>query len=132
MDSEIKIKCRLEELMDSKNITSEKLALASGVPEARINQYRNGTLESVSMPEIASIMSAMGCASISELLDVSIQPEAVDFSTRGPILHEADWDSPCAKGADGKHRWYKDTSVSDSIYQEFVCRGCGRRLAVIL
>ena len=132
MNSEIMIKCRLEELMDSKNITSEKLAMASGVSEARINQYRNGMLESVSMSEIASIMSAMGCASISELLDVSIQPEAADFPTRGPILHEADWDSPCMKVADGKHRWYKDASVSDSIYQEFVCRGCGRRLAVIL
>ena len=55
MCSEIKINCRLDELMDSRNITSEKLAVASGVREMRINQYRKGAMESVSMSEIASI-----------------------------------------------------------------------------
>ena len=49
MCSEIKINCRLDELMDSRNITSEKLAVASGVSEMRINQYRKGAMESVSM-----------------------------------------------------------------------------------
>ena len=76
MSSEIKIRCRLDELMDSRNITSEKLAMASGVPEMRINQYRKGAMESVSMPEIAAIMAAMGCTNIGELLDVSTQTEA--------------------------------------------------------
>ncbi len=90
MSSEIKIKCRLDELMDRRNITSEKLAMASGVPEMRINQYRKGAMESVSMSEIASIMAAMGCTNIGELLDVSMQAEPMAFTSRGPILHEAD------------------------------------------
>ena len=132
MSSEIKIKCRLDELMESRNITSEKLSIASGVPEMKIDQYRKGTMEIVSMSEIASIMAAMGCRNISELLDVSTQAEAMDSTSKGPILHEADWDSPCRDTVDGKHRWYKDRGVSDSLYQEFVCEGCKQRLAVIL
>ena len=132
MSSEVKIKCRLDELMDRSNITSEKLAMASGVPEMRINQYRKGAMESVSMSEIASIMAAMGCTNIGELLDVSMQAEPMDFTSRGPILHEPDWDSSCPEAIDGKHRWYKDMGVSDSLYQEFVCQGCRQRLAVIL
>ena len=132
MSSEIKIKCRLDELMDSRNITSEKLAVASGVPEMRINQYRKGAMESVSMSEIASIMAAMGCTNIGELLDVSMQAEPMAFTSRGPILHEPDWDSSCPEAIDGKHRWYKDMGVSDSLYQEFVCQRCRQRLAVIL
>ncbi len=83
MSSEIKIKCRLDELMDRRNITSEKLAMASGVPEMRINQYRKGAMESVSMSEIASIMAAMGCTNIGELLDVSMQAEPMAFTSRG-------------------------------------------------
>ena len=67
MSSEIK--CRLDELMDSRNITSEKLSIASGVPEMKIDQYRKGTMEIVSMSEIASIMAVLGCRNISELLD---------------------------------------------------------------
>ena len=132
MSSEMKIKCRLDELMDSRNITSEKLAMASSVPEMRINQYRKGAMESVSMSEIASIMAAMGCTNIGELLDVSMQAESMDFSSKGPILHEADWYTLCKETVDGKHRWYKDMGVSDSLYQDFVCQGCRRRLAVIL
>lgn len=132
MFSEIKIRCRLNELMDSKNITSEKLAMASGVPEMRIDQYRNGMLENVSMTEIASIMAVMGCTSIGELLDVSMKPVVMDCSRRGPILHETDWDSPCSEAIDGKHRWHKDTGVSDTLYQEYVCQRCRQRLAVIL
>ncbi|MBR3239676.1 MAG: helix-turn-helix transcriptional regulator [Oscillospiraceae bacterium] len=132
MSSEIKIKCRLDELMDSRNITSEKLSMASGVTEMKINQYRKGAMESVSMTEIASIMAAMGCRNISELLDVSTQAETMDSTSKGPILHEADWNSPCRDTVDGKHRWYKDIGVSDSLYQEFVCQGCKQRLAVIL
>ena len=118
--------------MDSRNITSEKLAVASGVPKMRINQYRKGAMESVSMSEIASIMAAMGCTNIGELLDVSMQAEAMGFTSRGPILHEPDWDSPCPEAVNRKHRWYKDMGVSDSLYQEFVCQGCRQRLAVIL
>ena len=132
MSSEIKIKCRLDELMDSRNITSEKMSMASGVTEMKINQYRKGAMESVSMTEIASIMAAMGCRNISELLDVSTQAETMDSTSKGPILHEADWNSPCRDTVDGKHRWYKDIGVSDSLYQEFVCQGCKQRLAVIL
>jgi len=81
---------------------------------------------------IFAIMAAMGCTNIGELLDVSVQAEPLDFTSRGPILHEADWNSPCRDTVDGKHRWYKDMGVSDSLYQEFVCQGCRQRLAVIL
>ena len=35
------------------------------------------------MSEIASIMAAMGCTNIGELLDVSMQTEAIDFTSRG-------------------------------------------------
>ena len=82
MGNEIVIKCRLDELMDSRNITSEKLSIASGVPEMKIDQYRKGTMEIVSMSEIASIMAAMGCRNISELLDVSAQAEAMDSTSK--------------------------------------------------
>lgn len=84
------------------------------------------------MLSIFAIMAAMGCTNIGELLDVSVQAEPLDFTSRGPISHEADWNSPRRDTVDGKHRWYKDMDVSDSLYQEFVCQGCRQRLAVIL
>lgn len=137
MSFDIQIKCRLDDLMDEKDITPEELAMASGVSEMKIKQYRNGALESASISEIASIMAVIGCGDIGELLDVSVQDvpvenDVTDYDRDTPILYEIDWDSRCPDVRDGKHRWYKDMHVSDSIYQEFVCKSCRKRLAVIL
>ena len=49
MSFDIQIKCRLDDLMDEKDITPEELAMASGVSEMKIKQYQNGALESASI-----------------------------------------------------------------------------------
>ena len=51
-----------------------------------------------------------------------------------PLNPEAEtaWNSPCDVASDGKHNWCRDPEVSDTVYQEFVCAWCGRRVSVIL
>lgn len=49
-----------------------------------------------------------------------------------PTEGEDAWHSRCAVASDGRHSWHRDAGVSDTVYQEFICARCGRRIAVIL
>ncbi|MBQ6374285.1 MAG: helix-turn-helix transcriptional regulator [Clostridia bacterium] len=126
------ITCRLDRLLEEKHVTVEALALASGIPGERILAYCDSTLDYVSLREIGAIMSVLGCTELSDFFaqtpDEGELPESDDM----PPIMEAEWYTPCPDALDGRHHWYKDTDVSDSIYQEFVCRACRRRLSVIL
>lgn len=128
----IEVRCRLRDLLAEKNVTREELAVASGLPEDRIQAYCDEDCDSVSLREVSAILSALGCADITELFEEHsvAQPGAQDDGA--PPMFEEEWHSPCPDAPDGRHRWYKDMRVSDTVYQEFTCQMCKRRLSVIL
>ena len=130
VNGRISIRLRLSELMDEKGVTPEELATASGLSQERIDAYCAGTLDAVSLGELGQLLQALGCARITDILEEQIT--AVEGGADdAPPVRESEWDSPCRVSPDGKHRWYKDLAVSDTLYQEFVCRACGRKLSVI-
>ena len=131
----IRIHCKLAELLKELGMSPEALAAASGLPLRRVSEYCMEDVDSVSLHELGLILSALG-RPLADLLeeahvaDAAQGEEAEDqqftFGT------DIEWDSPCAKAPDGKHRWYKDVEVSDTVYQEFVCEACKKRISVVI
>lgn len=129
----LRVRCRLEALLEEKNVTAEELAIASGLPAERIAAYCDAGLDAVSLGEAGALLTALGCRSASELFEVVPEGDAAPESAGdAPPMFEAEWYSPCPAAGDGRHSWFKDQAVSDSVYQEFVCQHCKRRLSVIL
>ena len=128
----IRIRCRLAELLNEKRVTPEELATASGIPIEKIDVYYKGNMDSISIQEIGIILSSLGCTSVSDLLEEDPVADDSPVVNDAPPMVETEWDSPCPDSPNGKHTWYKDLAVSDTIYQEFTCKLCGQRLSVIL
>ena len=61
MNGSIRIRLRLASLLEEKPVTAEKLSLASGLPLERIREYCEGEMDVVSLNELSSILSALGC-----------------------------------------------------------------------
>lgn len=131
MNPRILVTCRLATLLEQKRVTPEELSMTSGLPLARIRAYCEGAPDAVSLAELGAILSALSCTNVAELFEAAVAQEAVPEDGVAPA-YEADWYSPCPASPDGRHQWYKDAAVSDTVYQEFTCRACGRRLSVIL
>lgn len=128
----ITIHSRLAELLAERGMTAQVLATKASLPVKRVEACCDRNNDALSLHELGMIMSALGNVALGDLFDTVVREDAAAGDRRGPVLKEADWHSVCAAAPDGVHRWYKDMSVSDSIYQEFVCHCCGWRLAVIL
>ena len=132
MNGSIQIQMRLAALLEEKQVTAEELSLASGLPLERIQEYCEGEMDVVSLNELSSILSALGCGQVSDILEETfIGVGADDLEAMAP-LSEGEWYTPCPASPDGRHRWYKDLKASDTVYQEFCCQACSKRLSVIL
>ena len=132
MKSTIKIRSKLATLLYEKRVTAEELSEMTKLPLPRIMGYVENTLDAVSLDEMGRMLSALGCHEISDILEEIIVTEGDVDAEDAPPMMEGEWYSPCPVSPDGKHRWYKDQAVSDTIYQEFCCQACKRRLSVIL
>ena len=124
------IRCRLADLLQEKNMQPDALAEATGIPLLRIEQYCENALNFADLTEAALILSALDCSALSELfsLETVADEEAAPLQTAVVV---DDWDSPCPCSADHRHAWYRDDTVSSSVYQEFVCASCGAQFHVI-
>lgn len=127
------IRCRLNDLLREKNIQPEALAEATGIPLLRIDQYRENALNFADLGEAALILSKLDCAALSDLFSLETLPDGEVAPTALPESTGVtdDWDSHCPCSADGRHAWYRDDTVSNSVYQEFVCASCGIQFHVI-
>ena len=134
MNRKIVVRCRLAALLKEKGVTPEDLAEISGLDMDRIQTYLTRTPEPVSLREVGAMLTALGCTSVDALLEARLEPDSPPEALRqdAPPMFEDEWFSPCPASPDGWHLWFKDTSVSDTVYQEYVCQACHRRISVIL
>ena len=127
----IEIHCRLAALLAEKGVSRQALAEATQLPVETIDALCERSARTVDLREVALILSALDCSELSDLFEIVPRAVPHDLSPL-PYLTDRDWDSPCAASQDGRHRWFKNFEVSDSVYQEFTCVACHRRLALIL
>ena len=132
MNGSIRIRLRLASLLEEKQVTAEKLSLASGLPLQRILEYCDREADAVSLKELSAILSTLECGQISDILEEVVGEGISDDIEAMAPLSEGEWYTPCPASLDGRHRWYKDLKVSDTVYQEFCCQACSKRLSVIL
>ena len=132
MNSMIQIRSRLATLLNEKRVTAEELSEMTKLPLSRIMGYVENALDSVSLDEMGRMLSALGCHGISDILEEIIVTDGTVEADDAPPMMEAEWYSPCPVSPDGRHRWFKDMVVSDTVYQEFCCQACSKRLSVIL
>ncbi len=132
MNSTIQIRSRLATLLNEKHVTAEELSEMTKLPLPRIMGYVEDALDAVSLDEMGRMLSALGCHGISDILEEIIVTDGAADVEDTPPMTEGEWYSPCPVSPDAKHRWYKDLRVSDTVYQEFCCQACGKRLSVIL
>ena len=131
------IRCRLAEWLNDVGMTPEELSAASGLPLQRVAAYCSEEVDSVSLHEAGLILSALG-GQLTDLFELVHEPD--DGAATGDAAEEQqftfgtdlEWDSVCARTPDGRHRWYKDVRVSDTVYQEFVCQACKKRISVVI
>lgn len=132
MKRAIEIRCRLAALLEEKQVTPEELSALTDLPVGRILEYCDGEADAVSLKELGRMLTALGCDRLSDILEEGLAGEAPGDVGGTPFLMEGEWDSPCPEAPDGRHRWYKDLAVSDTVYQEFCCQACRKRLSMIL
>ena len=132
MNGSIHIQMRLAALLEEKQVTAEELSLASGLPLERIQEYCEGEMDAVSLKELGIILSALDCSRMSDILEEVVGEGTPDDIEAMAPLSEGEWYTPCTASLDGRHRWYKDLAVSDTVYQEFCCQACRKRLTMIL
>ena len=128
----IRIRCRLKELLQEKNVAPDELAVASGLSRETIEAYCDDALDSISLSDAGLILTVLGCTQITDLLEEELVEGPVAGTEEGESIPEADWHSSCTAAPDGKHRWYKDMEASDTLLQVFTCYACRKRLSVIL
>ena len=123
-----KIHCRLSDALWENNMTPEGLEEMTGLPMDRVRLYCDDALDIVELPEVESILDALGSDKLSDLFKVEDDSVAKD----DPGLDAVDeWHSPCPATDGHRHDWYKDMEVSSSVYQEYECRACGKRIHLI-
>lgn len=123
-----KLRSRLSDLMREKNITSEGLAQATGMDIKRIYEYRDGALSTVDLRELTDIMNALGCQELSEIYRL-VDEDGVSYAPS--VDGNDEWSAPCPAAPGHRHEWFKDMEVSNSVYQEFECRVCRKRIHLI-
>ena len=126
----IEVHCRLAALLAEMGVSREELVRETGLPRETVDAMCANTRQTMDLREVALILDTLGCDQLSDLYEVSAVSEG-DF-TDLPLMSEDEWYSPCPKSPNGKHNWYKDLEASDSVYQEFVCQVCRRKLSMIL
>ena len=130
MNRKVTVRCRLAELLAERALSPEELAEDSGLTLEQIDAYMTPEPQAILLPEIGAILGALADVELPDLFETRVElPEAEESA---PPMFEDEWTSPCPCAGGGRHIWYKDAEVSDSVYQEFVCRACGRRISVIL
>lgn len=133
MNRKIEIRCRLAALLEERGMTLEELAEASGLSLEQLEPYMSPTPETVSLPEIGAMLEALDGAGIGDLFESVARAAApTPAESDAPPMFEDEWFSPCPAASGGRHVWHKDVAVSDTVYQEFVCEVCRRRISVIL
>lgn len=130
----LQIRCRLGALLREKNVSPADLAAASGISEARVREYLDAGLDAVSLGELAALMTALDADRLQDVLELAPadDPAATPPGEPARAATEDEWESVCPASLDARHIWFKDMDVSDTVYQEFVCRACGKRISVIL
>ena len=126
----IEVHCRLSALLAEMRMTREELCRDTGLPRQTVDTLCADTRETLDLREVALLLDALGCDQISDLYEVSAVGE--DAYSDLPMMSEDEWYSPCPASPSGKHEWHKDMDVSDSVYQEFYCQICKRKLSMIL
>ena len=125
-----KLRSRLQDLMWEKHITSEALAEATGIDVKRVYEYRDGALRAVDLRELEAIMDALALTGLDELYELRAD-DPDDLRLDDSVDGDNEWHAPCPANPGHRHDWYKDMEVSNSVYQEFECRVCGKRIHLI-
>lgn len=122
------IRCRLAELIWQKHLTAQALAENTGIPQIHIERYCDDAFTAIDVQEVLGLLEALDLNHLSDVFDVvNTAPDVPD------AMDEAadEWHSRCAAASDGKHDWFRDADASNSVYQEYECRFCKRRIHLI-
>ena len=124
----MKLRCLLADLLWERHMTPEALAEATGIASERVKNYCDDALTTLERGELEAILTFLDCDSLSRLFEVVSEP---DSARQAVEFGDDEWHSRCPALPNGRHDWFKDMEVSNSIYQEYECRACGKRIHLI-
>ena len=122
-----KITCRLSDALWERHMTLETLSEETGISKSRLQHYLDSDLESVDLGELTAILGTLGCHQVSDLLVITSDSQ----TPAEPDFDSDQWYAPCPAAPGQHHDWHKDMEVSTSVYQEYECRTCGKRIYLI-
>ena len=122
------IKCRLEALMRQRELTLPSLSATASIPHRRLQQLCDSSMLTIDLAETSRLLEALSLHSLDELFEVVEIASVPAFQTSEAA---DEWHGPCANSDTGRHDWFRDAGASNSVYQEYECRICGRRIHLI-
>ena len=82
----IRIRCRLTELLQKKDVAPDELAVASGLSKEKVKAYCDGTLDSISLSDAGLILAVLGCTQINDLLEEELVEGPVAATEEGESI----------------------------------------------